>query len=477
MNKMLLPSTSADPRVSPVDLLSQLGSARATSGDSAPPTGFAQLLQARVSSMGPSAMPAPTGAPAPRAGGSPEPSRPPSHGEPAAPEHPRSSTSEGTRSTDGSRPAARRSAEGQAQGKAAQAKPARPSTDADDGDPVLAQVLRHLRAGDGDAGDDAVGDAVGEDADDETRAAADRSMAADTAWALPSQAQGQRAMAQASGDAVTMAAADKQDMAGSALLGDAGKERRSPLAGASEGAAGISSAFAKPGDSSRMPAGALPAAKTADADGLQGLAMAEAVATDRGQAAVEGMGGDRPAAAATFASALQQAQLGTAQGKAAVEHGSARYELHAPLHSSGFAPEMAARLSLAAAEGVQQAQLHLNPAEIGPVQVQIMLDGQQAQISFMAEQADTRAVLEKSLPELAGALREQGLTLSGGGVFSQQQQAQSGSSSHANPQDGRPGARGVTAPLGPGDAADAAAVPARSISPTGRSRGVLDLFA
>ncbi len=403
------------------------------------------------------------------------------------PEHPRSSTSEGTRSTDGttdgSKPAARRSAEAQAHGKVAQAKPAHSPADADDGDPVLAQVLRHLRAGGGDVG----GDTASEETSDDTRTAADCATAADTARALPSQALAQPAMVQTPGDKAGTASADTTGATGmagsagsadSALLGDASKERRSAPSGSGEGGAASSAALVKPADSSRMPAGPLLAAKAVESDGAQGVATVEAAAANRGQTAVDVMG-EKPdtatAVATTFASALQQVQLGTAQGKAAVEHGSARYELHAPLHSSGFAPEMAARLSLAAAEGVQQAQLHLNPAEMGPVQVQIVLDGQQAQISFMAEQADTRAVLEKSLPELAGALREQGLTLSGGGVFSQQQQAQSGQSSHANPQDGRPGARGLPSPLGPGEADDAASV--RSVAPAARSRGVLDLFA
>ncbi|MCV2355025.1 flagellar hook-length control protein FliK [Paucibacter sp. B2R-40] len=90
-----------------------------------------------------------------------------------------------------------------------------------------------------------------------------------------------------------------------------------------------------------------------------------------------------------------------------------------PLTDPGFAPEMAARLSVLAADGVQEARLHLNPAEMGPVSVQIIVEGQQAQVSFHAEHEQTRAVLEQSLPDLAAALRDSGLTLSGGGVFQQ----------------------------------------------------------
>jgi len=70
-----------------------------------------------------------------------------------------------------------------------------------------------------------------------------------------------------------------------------------------------------------------------------------------------------------------------------------------------------------ARNGVQQAELQLNPAEMGPIHVQIQIDGKEARVDFSAGAAVTRDVIERGLPELASALREQGLTLAGGGVF------------------------------------------------------------
>ena len=138
-----------------------------------------------------------------------------------------------------------------------------------------------------------------------------------------------------------------------------------------------------------------------------------------------------------------------------------------PLYEAGFAPELAARLSLMAADGVQEAQLHLNPAEMGPVAVQIVVEGQQAHISFHADQADTRAVLERSLPDLAAALRDSGLTLSGGGVFQQSagqdRQAETG---------GQPAQRQRSR-----DASDALPSLSRTAPPPRASRGVVDLYA
>jgi len=143
--------------------------------------------------------------------------------------------------------------------------------------------------------------------------------------------------------------------------------------------------------------------------------------------------------------------------------------LNAHLYDAKFAPEMAARLSVLAAEGVQEARLHLNPAEMGPVAVTIVVDGQKAQISFHAEQADTRKVLENSLPDLATSLRESGLTLSGGGVFQQSNGQRQDQPSNA---DRSAMAQGKTL------AEDGQPrVEARSALPQRISRGVLDTYA
>ena len=91
----------------------------------------------------------------------------------------------------------------------------------------------------------------------------------------------------------------------------------------------------------------------------------------------------------------------------------------APLDSPAFAPALGAQISLFARDGVQTARLQLNPAEMGPIAVQIALDGHNARIEFQADRAATREVIEASLPALAGALQDAGLTLAGGGVFQQ----------------------------------------------------------
>lgn len=91
----------------------------------------------------------------------------------------------------------------------------------------------------------------------------------------------------------------------------------------------------------------------------------------------------------------------------------------APVESPEFAHELAARVSVLARDGVQRAELRLHPVELGPVAVQIALDGTQARVDFGAEMLVTRSAIEASLPALAASLRDAGLTLSGGGVSQQ----------------------------------------------------------
>ncbi|KQV83055.1 flagellar hook-length control protein FliK [Rhizobacter sp. Root1221] len=137
-----------------------------------------------------------------------------------------------------------------------------------------------------------------------------------------------------------------------------------------------------------------------------------------------------------------------------------------PADAPEFPQALGAQLSVFAKEGVQQAELHLNPADMGPISVQIALDGDQAKVDFGADSAITRQIIESGLPELAAALRDAGFTLSGGGVHSQAQQQ-----GQRDREGGQPGH--VPGRQGSGDEPAAVASPATR---TVRAGGV-DLYA
>ena len=90
--------------------------------------------------------------------------------------------------------------------------------------------------------------------------------------------------------------------------------------------------------------------------------------------------------------------------------------LATPIDSPDFAAALGVQVSVLAKDGVQQAELHLNPAELGPVSIHISLDGSAARVDFGADVAATRDAIERGLPELASALNDAGFTLAGGGV-------------------------------------------------------------
>lgn len=136
-----------------------------------------------------------------------------------------------------------------------------------------------------------------------------------------------------------------------------------------------------------------------------------------------------------------------------------------------WAQSVGNQLSLLATDGVQNARLHLHPAEMGPISVQIVVDGQTAQVHLAVDNAETRQALEQAMPNLAASLRESGLTLTGGGVFEQPRQRADNPPDETRPGSGRTSERGTG-----NERADAHAgsiPPARSA----RRQGVVDLYA
>ena len=115
-----------------------------------------------------------------------------------------------------------------------------------------------------------------------------------------------------------------------------------------------------------------------------------------------------PGAGAAGFSTVMNTSTTPTTAESAIPHG---------IHQAEFVPAFSARIATMVRDGVEQARLHLNPVEMGPVALKLSLDGQQVRVDMTAELAATRQVLEQSMPALAGALRDAGFTLAGGGVF------------------------------------------------------------
>jgi flagellar hook-length control protein FliK len=227
------------------------------------------------------------------------------------------------------------------------------------------------------------------------------------------------------------------------------------------------------GDASgAVAAGALPGAEALAPSGVPQPGFAASIGSaSAALAAAPSLG---PLSAAEAAAPVAPAALNpalAATGSAGPAAGTAAapvVALPTPVDSPDFAAALAARLTVLVRDGVQEAQLHLNPPEMGPVTVKIALDGAQAQIDFSAAHASTREALGASLPTLAAALHSAGLTLTGGGVSEQRSGAREGAQNEAE------GSRGTAG--GPGSDEEAGA--ARPIGAALRGgQGLLDLYA
>ena len=112
----------------------------------------------------------------------------------------------------------------------------------------------------------------------------------------------------------------------------------------------------------------------------------------------------------------------------------------------------------------QRAELHVNPAHLGPVEVMLNLGDDSAAIAFSSPHAAVREAIEASLADLRNALGERGLSLGEARVS-----ADSGTAREQMAEEARNAGR-----RGRGEGGDA--VPTE-ILPRRVSRGLVDLFA
>ncbi|MFY0989088.1 flagellar hook-length control protein FliK [Halomonas sp. C05BenzN] len=128
--------------------------------------------------------------------------------------------------------------------------------------------------------------------------------------------------------------------------------------------------------------------------------------------------GDAPPVAAEprgegFAALLngQSAGAGTSTTPAA-----AQASLPAPLASPAWPQQFSQQVGqqlvmLGQRGGEQRVELHLNPAELGPLTVSLKVGEQAAQAQFLSAHAPVRSAVEQAIPQLREALAEQGISL------------------------------------------------------------------
>lgn len=195
--------------------------------------------------------------------------------------------------------------------------------------------------------------------------------------------------------------------------------------------------------------------------------------TGGGQSRGQGAEGERRGGDGLASSAVGFAPTASANGTEAGSPGSGTDAQQAVAGASVMTPDewLAATTPAVNSHGVQKAELTLD-AFGAPVDVQISLSGNDAQVSFQSDQADTRAALVGAVSDLQNLLQQEGLVLSGVTVGGSGAQGNGAAMADGGGRgDTRRAARPDSAPV-----QALAAAPARP-RPTSAGSGALDVFA
>ena len=110
----------------------------------------------------------------------------------------------------------------------------------------------------------------------------------------------------------------------------------------------------------------------------------------------------------------------SAEAEASAElQDTANLEIETPVRDAQWSQAFAYRVQFMAQQGIQRAQVQLNPAELGPMEITVDVVDDVAQVQITAENAATREAVEQAVPRLREMMAqsgfgETGVDLSGG---------------------------------------------------------------
>lgn len=175
------------------------------------------------------------------------------------------------------------------------------------------------------------------------------------------------------------------------------------------------------------------------------------------------LAGESPAA---FANALAARQ--SASGSEAPAPAQARIDT--PLHDPAWSRGLGDRVVWLARNDQQSAQISITPPQLGPIQITLNLNGDQASAVFASPHAEVRQAIQDALPQLRDMLSAAGINLGQANVGSQlAQQGREFAEQFAA--GNRSGGENAILPADDQAAAHSAGLPLQ------RGRGMVDLFA
>ena len=102
------------------------------------------------------------------------------------------------------------------------------------------------------------------------------------------------------------------------------------------------------------------------------------------------------------------------------------------IQNPNWSQQMTQQVSYMIKGGFQQADIKLNPAHLGPMEIKLTMNDDNANISFVTQHAPVRDAIDAAMPRLKEMLEQQGLNLSDANVSTQSEQKQANTDSQQN---------------------------------------------
>lgn len=101
-----------------------------------------------------------------------------------------------------------------------------------------------------------------------------------------------------------------------------------------------------------------------------------------------------------------------------------------PVNQAGWGEAMGNRLMMMVNGRVQSANIHLNPAELGPIEIKVSVNQDHATVHFVSTNSTVRDAIEDAFPRLKEMFSQNGLNLADANVSQQSSQQSSQQTKH-----------------------------------------------
>lgn len=96
--------------------------------------------------------------------------------------------------------------------------------------------------------------------------------------------------------------------------------------------------------------------------------------------------------------------------------------IEVPVQQAAWGDAVGNRLMMMVNDKIQSAKIHLNPAELGPIEVRVNVSQDQASVHFVSNNSLVRDAIDEAFPRLKEMFAQNGLTLSDANVSQQSSQ-------------------------------------------------------